>query len=171
MAFWKQCVCKRVFVCERILDFPDYCPDCGRRLLDQMAHGGEPPKGTTETPSAPPPSKEGGPAPAPGSVQRRVRFALRLDNGAQISIPAEGCVIGRTETGAEELAEYVSVSRKHLRVSPARHGVMLEDLSTYGTYLDGMRLEKESPVHAVTGMRITLCNVETELISQQEENV
>ncbi len=80
-------------------------------------------------------------------------------------IPGEGCIIGRTETGAEELAPFPSVSRRHLKCTPRRElGVILEDISKYGTLLDGERLGKNTPVRARAGARINMCGAEAELV-------
>ena len=88
------------------------------------------------------------------------RYIFRLENGNEIDIPEEGCIIGRTEVGAEMLAEYGAVSRQHLRVTPRRNiGVIVEDISKYGTLVDGQRIIKNSPVRVANGTKITLCNV------------
>lgn len=85
---------------------------------------------------------------------------MKLDNGKEIRIPDEGGIIGRTGIGAEELAEYQSVSRQHLRVTPRRNiGILVEDISTYGTLVDGQRIVKNSPVRVAEGAKVTLTNV------------
>lgn len=94
----------------------------------------------------------------------QVSYCLRLSDGTVIPIPDEGCVIGRTANGGEELAEYASVSRQHVRITPRRHsGVLVEDLSTFGTWLNGKKLEKNMPERATAGSKILLCNLETTL--------
>ena len=93
------------------------------------------------------------------------KYALRLPNGIEIPIPQGGCIIGRTEDGGEELADYPSVSRQHARFTPRGHsGVLIEDLSTYGTWVDGTKLEKNMPFRARPGATIVLCNLETTLV-------
>ena len=94
------------------------------------------------------------------------KYALRLPNGIEIPIPQGGCIIGRTEDGGEELADYPSVSRQHARFTPRGHsGVLIEDLSTYGTWVDGTKLEKNMPFRARPGATIVLCNLETTLVT------
>ena len=91
-------------------------------------------------------------------------YYLQLSNGKEIVIPDDGGIIGRTEIGAEELAEFPSVSRQHLRVTPRRNiGLLVEDISRFGTLVDGQRLVKNTPVRAASGSRITLCNVDLTL--------
>ncbi len=103
----------------------------------------------------------------PGSASR---FALQFENGDQIPIPAEGGVVGRTAEGGELLAGYPSVSRQHVRITPRRSlGVILEDISTYGTLVDGKRLEKREPVLAKEGAVITLCDLPLRLVAGKED--
>ena len=103
----------------------------------------------------------------PGSASR---FALQFENGDQIPIPAEGGVVGRTAEGGKLLAGYPSVSRQHVRITPRRSlGVILEDISTYGTLVDGKRLEKREPVLAKEGAVITLCDLPLRLVAGKED--
>ena len=169
MAFCKICVCGEKIVFARRLGFPPVCPKCGRELVDRMTYDENDPRVQQLIDER----KTGGAEPAPAPVQPpqsegKKIFALRLDNGAEIDIPEGGCVIGRTETGAELLAEFVSVSRQHLRVTPRRKiGLIVEDLSTYGTFVDGKRVEKNMPVRVAEGARITLCNVDARVITKE----
>ena len=95
---------------------------------------------------------------------------MRLSNGKEIEIPNEGGIVGRMEIGAEELAEFPSVSRQHLRVIPRRNvGVLVEDISTYGTLVDGQRIVKNSPVRVVDGSKVTLCDVDAVLVVKEVE--
>jgi pSer/pThr/pTyr-binding forkhead associated (FHA) protein len=100
----------------------------------------------------------------------KTSYYMKLNNDKVIFIPEEGCIVGRTETGAEELADCPSVSRQHLRVTPKRRiGVLIEDISKYGTLVDGKRIEKNTPVRVMSGSKITLCNVETTLMYGEED--
>lgn len=173
MAFCKVCTCGEKIVFERRLSFPDNCPSCGRKLMDFLTYNEDDPrveelmKGSGETDSSKIQERDV----LPESSSLKKKYILKLNNGKEIEIPNEGCIIGRTETGAEELAEYPSVSRQHLRVIPRRNvGVLIEDISTYGTLVGGKRIEKNSPVRVADGSRITLCDVETVLFIK-EENV
>lgn len=162
MAFCKVCACGEKIVFERRLSFPDNCPSCGRRLVDFLTYNEDDPRvkelmkgNATDT------SENEGKAVSTESGSHKKRFILRLNNGREIEIPSEGGIVGRTEIGAEELAEFPSVSRQHLRVTPRRNvGVLVEDISTYGTLVDGQRIVKNSPVRVASGSKITLCNVE-----------
>ena len=171
MAFCKVCTCGEKIVFERRLSFPDNCPSCGRKLVDFLTYNEDDPrveelmKGAGET-DAPETSERDV---SPESASLKKKYILKLNNGKEIEIPNEGCIIGRTETGAEELAEYPSVSRQHLRVTPRRNvGVLIEDISTYGTLVDGQRIVKNSPVRVADGSRVTLCDVEAVLCVKEE---
>lgn len=171
MAFCKVCTCGEKIVFERRLSFPDNCPSCGRKMVDFLTYNEDDPrveelmKGAGETDSSEPTERDV----SPESASLKKKYILKLNNGKEIEVPNEGCIIGRTETGAEELAEYPSVSRQHLRVTPRRNvGVLIEDISTYGTLVDGQRIVKNSPVRVADGSRITLCDVEAVLCVKEE---
>lgn len=172
MAFYKFCVCGENIVFEQILGYPDTCPSCGRKLVDFMTYDENDPnidefmkRNSVEEGV----NIDG--KPEFGEIIRDSRkYILKLSNGKEISIPKEGCIIGRSETGAEELAGFSSVSRQHLRVIPRRNiGVIIEDISSYGTIVDGQRLKKNSPTRVTEGSKIILCNLETVLIVEEEK--
>lgn len=78
--------------------------------------------------------------------------------GYSISIPDSGGVVGRTAIGAEELADNQRISRAHAKVVPAKRadGIMIEDTSANGTFINGRRLVKNKAVFAVIGTKITM---------------
>lgn len=166
MAFCKVCTCGEKIVFERRLSFPDNCPSCGRKMVDFLTYNEDDSRveelmkgnATADT------SENEGKAVLTESGSRKKHYILRLNNGKEIEIPEEGGIVGRTEIGAEELAEFPSVSRQHLRVTPRRNvGVLVEDISTYGTLVDGQRIVKNSPVRVADGSKVTLCDVDSVL--------
>ncbi len=166
MAFCKVCTCGEKIVFERRLSFPDNCPSCGRKLVDFLTYNEDDPrveelmKGNAASDT----SENEGKAISTESDSRKKHYVLRLNNGKEIEIPEEGGIVGRTEIGAEELAEFPSVSRQHLRVTPRRNvGVLVEDISTYGTLVDGQRIVKNSLVRVADGSKVTLCDVDAVL--------
>lgn len=178
MAFCKICVCGEKIVFDRRLAYPERCPSCGRRTVEYATYNEDDPRveellraysgaaGQPSAETAPSDAPAAAPAesPAADSGNGLKRYVLMLSNGKQIAIPDEGCIIGRTETGAEELAEFGSVSRQHLRATPRRNiGLLIEDLSSYGTLVDGKKLVKNTPVRVNEGARITLCDLEAVL--------
>lgn len=173
MAFCKVCICGKKTVFERILSFPDNCPSCGRRLVDFMTYNENDPRVeelVSSRADVEAVEKEEKPVSVRAEVRKR-KYVLKLSNGKEIAIPEEGCVIGRTEVGAEELAEFPSVSRQHLRVTPRRNiGVLIEDISRYGTLVDGQRIVKNSPVRVADGSKLTLCDVEMVLTGKEDDD-
>lgn len=173
MAFCKVCTCGEKIVFERRLSFPDNCPSCGRKLVDFMIHNEDDPRIEElmkDHKDAEKAEREEKPLSA-GTDSNKKKYVLKLSNGREIEIPEEGCIIGRAELGAEKLAEFSSVSRQHLRVTPRRNvGVLVEDISSYGTLVDGQRIVKNSPVRVVAGSKITLSDLETELIVKEGDD-
>lgn len=172
MAFCKVCICGKKIVFERRSSFPDNCPSCGRRIIDFLIYAEDDPcveqlmKNFVKTESTENTTKDVSII----SLPHKKKYVLRLSTGKEIEIPDEGCIIGRTETGAEELADFPSVSRQHLRVTPRRNiGILIEDISTYGTLVDGQRIVKYSPVRVAEGSKITLCDIEA-VLTVKEEN-
>lgn len=170
MSFCKICSCGEKVVFERRLSFPDNCPSCGRRLVDFLTYNVDDPKVqellncAAETGSS---EEEEAPASDIYSPQT-TKYALQFVSGAEIIIPDEGGIIGRTEIGAELLSDYPSVSRKHIRVIPRRNlGVIIEDMSSYGTLVDGKRIDKNVPTRVTEKSTITLCNLELNLIVKE----
>ena len=178
MAFCKICACGEKVVFARRMSFPEVCPSCSRRLEPFQTYREDDPAGeellarAREAQDGERPGtgeeESGRPAPGPGAVSGPGRYSLLMADGSRIAIPEEGGVVGRTGLGGDYLADFPSVSRQHLRVIPRRGGVILEDISSYGTFLNGQRLEQGVPVRAEPGARITLCNVDC-MLSYGEE--
>lgn len=193
MSFCKVCACGEKIVFERRLSFPDNCPSCGRKLIDFLTYNEDDPRveeliksasteessenvDTVDVDESEPQINSQTNTQADNQINNHIdnqsdsnrshkkKYVLKLNNGKEIEIPDEGGIVGRTEIGAEELAEFSSVSRQHLRVKPRRNiGVLIEDISTYGTFVDGKRIEKNDPVRIVDGSKVTLCNVDAVL--------
>lgn len=170
MAFCKICICGKKVIFERRFSFPDQCPDCGRRLMDFQTYSEEDLPAEIEVNQSTETVVENkviNKKPFVETDKVNTNYALRLEDGNEISIPDEGGIIGRTEIGAEILAPYNSVSRKHIKVIVRKSiGVMIEDLSSYGTLINGQRIERNSPTRVESGAIITLCNVKAKLIAK-----
>ena len=172
MAFCKVCVCGEKIIFQRRMSYPEYCPSCGRRTVEYDTYLEDDPaveellrKYRQTEP------KESGHADSPATEPTKTaqkHFSLHLEDGAVIRIPDGGGIVGRTEIGAEELADYPSVSRKHLKVIIRSSGILLEDLSSYGTLVNGSRIERNIPVRVENNAVITLCNVNAQLIVKEE---
>lgn len=172
MAFCKVCSCGEKIVFARRMGYPDTCPKCGRRIADFPTLLENDPqveelvkRANIESDVA---SQQIETEVEENATPNVAFYSLLLSNGKEIHIPPEGGIIGRTELGGEELAEYPSVSRKHLRITPRRDiGLLIEDISSYGTLVNGTRIEKNLPTLIKGETTITLCNVETHLITKE----
>ena len=172
MAYCKICDCGNKIVFERPLSYPEKCPSCGRKLDRITTYNENDPRVERLMREHTEPQTGGEPEPAPREAVGRAvkRFALRLCSGKEIPIPKKGGIIGRTELGAEELAEFPSVSKQHMRVTVIRNIVLIEDISQFGTFVDGRRLNKNEPARVGCGAKITLCNVDAELVEKEESD-
>lgn len=160
------------------MSFPDNCPKCGRRTVDFLIYPEDDPmveillRRTEESnhivrEHEKVREQEELPNVAYCNIPLKRSYILKSLDGYEIAIPEEGGIIGRSCIGAEYLGDYPSVSREHLRVTPRRNlGVIIEDLSSFGTLLDGKRIEKNMPVRATVNSRIILCNVEFVLLER-----
>ncbi len=169
MSFCKICSCGEKIVFEKRLSYPDNCPACGRKLVDFLTYNEDDPKVQELLNSAvKPQDPDSQYAPSSNSfVPQGTKYVLQFMSGAEIQIPAEGGIIGRTAIGAELLADYPSVSRHHIRITPRRNlGVIVEDMSSYGTLVDGKRIEKNVPIRVTENSTITLCDLELNLIAK-----
>ena len=88
-------------------------------------------------------------------------YLSAADGRYQIEIPAEGGIVGRTGLGAEQLAHNNAVSKQHLKIMiNKRLGVFIEDISSFGTKVNGEELIKGNRVLVKPGDHITLYNEE-----------
>lgn len=93
------------------------------------------------------------------AAPKRTGYVLVSEDGSyRIRIPEQGGVIGRTGIGAHELAHNGRVSRQHLKVTPSRRakGLLIEDISSNGTCLDGRQILPGQVEFAVIGSEIRL---------------
>lgn len=162
MAYCKLCLCGEKIVFETPMSFPEVCPVCGRWTMDFMTYREDDPA-LEQAPSPEAPEEleelEDGP---------ERRYELRIEGGGVIPIPEEGGEVGRDGLGAELLKNCLSVSRRHLQVTPRPgYGVILKDISRYGTLLNGEPLKKDFPCLAVVPARVTLCNIELTLTERE----
>lgn len=167
MAFCKVCDCGKKIVFESKLGFPENCPYCGRKLVKFITYNEDDPivEELMKTDSS---SEDLDKVASADVCSVKYLVTLKICDGKEIRIPEQGCIVGRTEVGAEELADYPSVSRQHLKVIIRRNlGVFIEDISRYGTLVDGNRIEKYRPIKVSDGATITLCNLEV-LLSVKE---
>ncbi len=105
------------------------------------------------------------------ALQKKGYVLVSGDGSYRIPVPEQGGVIGRTAIGAHELAHNGRVSRQHMRVVPAKRarGLLIEDMSSNGTFLDGRRLSPGHREFAVVGSEIRLSR-EVLILREEERN-
>lgn len=92
------------------------------------------------------------------------------DGEFSIKIPNSGCIIGRAAMGADFLAEHHAVSREHIRVTyRGKIGIMVEDISRFGTFINNENMEKGTRKLAREGDIIRLYNYEMIVKRHEEE--
>ena len=165
MAYCKVCACGKKVVYEKIFMAPDECPFCGRRLLSVPAFKEDSEEVERNLKKYNPTSDETDNNSDTINDEKvnesNSALCLLSDNGERITIPPEGGIIGRTEIGAEILAKYPSVSKQHIRVYYTfKKTLLIEDISSYGTFIDGRKMEKNISEHVNPGAIIRLCNVD-----------
>ena len=135
----KRCICGHVNIYELQGAAPIECTNCGRMLL-----------GVTEEVYV-----------SSGYDDRiekkTTMFLCFKDECIPIS---EKTLIGRNNVGKEWLAKYHDVSREHFYIEPRTSGVgaTIVDVSSFGTYLNGHRIRKNSPQLITSGTEIRLAS-------------
>ncbi len=187
MAFCKICDCGHKIVFEKRLSFPDNCPKCFRRTISYLTYDEDDPmlerllaekkedEGRLDDVNDITEEENHGLSHDDSPIEsdsfeglKKKMYVLKTSSGAEILIPDEGGIVGRMEIGAEDLAQYPTISRRHLRVTPRRNiGLIIEDISSYGTYVDGKKIEKESATRVGAGSVITLSDVEFTVIEKE----
>jgi hypothetical protein len=101
--------------------------------------------------------------------EHTIRFTLESMDGKQkIEIPYEGCSIGRASHGSEFLQNKKSVSREHIVVKYWKMGLLVEDISKFGTYVDDRLILKNSPMLVLDGQIVRLYNIEFRVRKHRE---
>ena len=102
------------------------------------------------------------------NIYVRAYVLVSLIGGYEIVIPPEGGIVGRSGIGATHLMDNEAVSREHLRITPRKNaGVIIQDISTYGTKLNGKPIVPNTPMRAEVNSIITLYN--EEFVLQEKE--
>ena len=178
MAFCKVCPCGNLISFETRNSFPEQCPECSRRIRDFLTYPEDDPQvkvllaqfsAEESKPTDEETNGSGLPADEEKTSGSVMAYVLVATNGScEIIIPPEGGVVGRSGIGAKQLAGNEAISREHLRITPRKNaGVIIQDISTYGTRLNGKPVIPNTPMRAEVNSRITLFN--EEFILQEKE--
>lgn len=166
MAFYKLCDCGNKTFFEHRGQAPRRCGNCGRSLLEFSVKD----EAEDESPEADVLDEV---EEKPSEERRADGFYYSLDTmdgGQSIIIPSTGGIVGRAALGADILEDNHAVSREHIRVRySGRIGVLVEDKSKYGTFVNGERLIKGTPKFVRDGDIVRLYSVELRVTKHEEE--
>jgi len=158
MALVKKCDCGTNNIVENRGNPPRNCSNCKRDLRDYsiIDESEEEVEATSEVP-------EEGNEEAVSCAE--IRFFLTAVNGDySVEIPKEGAVIGRNALCADFLSCHKAVSRQHIKITcKQRMGVIIEDISKFGTFINGEQLMKGAVKFARPGDIIKLYDCEFRL--------
>lgn len=142
MAYCKRCLCGHLNIYEKPGMASPFCEKCSRQILHipEEKYSEELKNQDNET-------------------INRYHYTLVGDNDEKIEFDSE-ITIGRNSYGKEILVNYPDVSREHLTISPRSSGiaVTITDISTYGTYINGKKIDKNTPKMISNGAKIRLAN-------------
>ncbi len=141
---YKKCLCGNIIYYEVPGLFPPECDKCTRELdcfpeeecPDNIKINDPLPE--THTPS----------------------ICILLESGNHTIRLTTKTVIGRNSAGREYLVAFPDVSKEHFEISPSSSGVcaIINDISKFGTYIDGEKLTKNVPRKIIDGTVIKLAS-------------
>lgn len=179
MNYYKICECQNILQFDKPYMCPDPCPYCGRMTQNYITYRGEPPisqkvdnnkeinVGTIAPLSSTVPPCDSQQQVNMSTCSTSSYYLVAADGRYRIEIPADGGIVGRTGLGAEQLAYNNAVSKQHLKVMiNKRLGVFIEDISSFGTRVNGEELIKGNRVLVKAGDHITLYNEELILVGR-----
>lgn len=154
----KICECGVVLKFEKAYLCPDPCPSCGRITQSYTTYFEDDPSLVALVNKYKKCDQEH----EHSARNTESRYALVSSRkGYEIRIPDNGCVIGRTEFGATELADNPAVSKKNIVVNVnKKFGLFIEDISSFGTSINGKRILKGEKIHVNVGDEIVLYDEE-----------
>lgn len=145
MAYYKRCLCGHLNIYDAPGMAPLFCEKCSRQII-QITEEKYDDKVVAEDKNK-------------TNNRTTDKFVLVGENTGNIEFCSE-IIIGRNNYGKEILVDFPDVSRDHLIIKPRPSGlaVTITDISTYGTYLNGKRINKNDPRIASVGAKIRLAN-------------
>lgn len=148
MAYCKRCVCGHVNIYEKKGHAPLRCTKCNRfiaavteTIYCESKEEAQIPREEPKAPALPETKPE---APKPKV------FAITLESPeGDFVLPVTAPItVGRNAEGMTYLENYADVSRNHFTIEPRSNGISatLTDISSLGTYVNGVRMVKGSSV-------------------------
>lgn len=193
MTYCKRCVCGNVIKYEKKGGAPLRCTKCSRFIAAVTEEVYMEPDEIPQTPAvsvpvsesageiatpasntAPIPDPPTEPHPEPGGSPASGGFAISLETpDGYFSIPVtEPIVVGRNAAGLEYLGAFGDVSREHFRIAPRSNGISatLTDISSWGTYVNGVRMVKHSSIAVSNSTEIRLASRAILILRVKEVN-
>lgn len=173
MAYCKHCPCGHTLIYENMGGSPLRCPKCTRfiaALTEEIYQEQAPEEETVEAPlDEQPPEK-----PETTTFVPARRFLITLESlDGELVIPVtQEITVGRNAAGKEFLGQYGDVTREHFSIAPRDNGITatLTDHSRWGTYINGVRMIKESSVVVSNFSEIRLASRAVLLVCVKEVN-
>ena len=167
MAYCKHCQCGHTLVYETMGGSPLRCPKCNRFIaaLKEEIYQEQP-----ETPREEQPPEK--PESAPAAPASRFLITLESPDGELVIPVTQEITVGRNATGKEFLGQFGDVTREHFSIAPRSNGISatLTDHSRWGTYINGVRMIKESSVVVSNYSEIRLASRAVLLVRVNEVN-
>lgn len=162
MAFYKLCDCGTKNMFEHRGLAPRKCEKCGRSLLEVSA---------VDEDSVEEQEEISDDNHSEDTLVEGLYYSLNTPDGKeQIVIPSAGGIVGRNALGAVMLREHSAVSREHIKVTyRGRIGLLIEDISKYGTFINGEQLVKGTAKFAHDGDVVKLYDYELVVRRHEEE--
>jgi hypothetical protein len=172
MAYCKHCQCGHTLVYENMGGSPLRCPKCNRFIaaLKEEIYQEQSEEQAAETPQEEQPPET--PASAPAAPASRFLITLESPDGELVIPVTQEITVGRNATGKEFLGQFGDVTREHFSIAPRSNGITatLTDHSRWGTYINGVRMIKESSVVVSNYSEIRLASRAVLLVRVKEVN-
>ena len=97
-------------------------------------------------------------------------YLVNERNDIRFEIPLGKSVIGREHVGKKELKNLLSVSRSHLEVENNGVFLIIKDISSFGTCLDGSLILKGEEQYAMEGSIISLHIYDFQVVKERGKN-
>lgn len=154
MAYCKRCVCGHVNLYEQKGRAPLRCTKCSRFIAAVVEELYEEP--VQQEPKTDRPSE---PREVPEAPKGFV-ITLESPDGSFVLPVTEQITVGRNAAGMDYLVRYADVSRTHFTIEPRFNGISatLTDISSKGTFVNGVRMVKGSSVAVSNSTVLRLAN-------------
>lgn len=162
MAYCKRCVCGHVNMYEQQGRAPLRCSACSRFIAAVVEELYEEPVQQETPKTEQEPRKDPDVPEVPEVPEQPKRFVITLESpDGAFSLPVtEEITVGRNAAGMDYLVRFADVSRTHFTIAPRFNGISatLTDISSQGTYVNGVRLVKGTPVAVSNSTVLRLAN-------------